>query len=189
MPERTDYFDEKDAIVTAVLLGDFSATEFLVKRGADINAQDEIGRTAVIMAIEEDWAGTAWVEYLLENGADIHILDKDGDSALDIAKYRRRTDIVEFLLAHGAKGKDGPSSKELCDDSIYAAFDQANAVKRLASEIEKKTTLEVRMPFNETPVEIKSQDYWFKIVEFLQQNWALIDETAGGCTVFFFGSM
>ena len=25
-------------------------------------------------------------------------------------------------------------------------------------------------------VEIKSRDYWFKIVEFLQQNWALIDQ-------------
>lgn len=37
-------------------------------------------------------------------------------------------------------------------------------------------------------VEIRSRDYWFKIVEFLQQNWALIDEAAGGgCTVFFFG--
>ena len=36
-------------------------------------------------------------------------------------------------------------------------------------------------------VEIRSRDYWFKIVEFLQQNWALIDEDADGCTVFFFG--
>jgi hypothetical protein len=38
-------------------------------------------------------------------------------------------------------------------------------------------------------VEIRSRDYWFKIVEFLQQNWALIDEDAQGvgCTVFFFG--
>ena len=43
------------------------------------------------------------------------------------------------------------------------------------------------MPFNETPVEIRSRDYWFKIVEFLQQNWALIDENPDGCTVFFFG--
>ena len=36
-------------------------------------------------------------------------------------------------------------------------------------------------------IEIESRDYWFKIVEFLQQNWALIavnpDETA---TVHFF---
>jgi hypothetical protein len=38
-------------------------------------------------------------------------------------------------------------------------------------------------------VEIRSRDYWFKIVEFLQQNWALIDEDSGGtdCAVFFIG--
>jgi ankyrin repeat protein len=137
MPERTDYFDEKDAIVTSVLFGDFCATELLVKRGVDINAQDEYGRTAIIMAIEEDWAGTAWVEYLIENGADFNILDNDSDSALDIAKYRGRTDIVELLLTNGAKGKDGSSVKELRDDSIYAALEQANIVKRLTSEIEK----------------------------------------------------
>ena len=43
------------------------------------------------------------------------------------------------------------------------------------------------MRFNETPLEIRSRDYWFKIVEFLQQNWALIDEIPDGCMVFFFG--
>lgn len=42
------------------------------------------------------------------------------------------------------------------------------------------------MLFNETHVEIRSRDYWFKIVEFLQQNWALIDENLDGSTVFFF---
>jgi len=26
------------------------------------------------------------------------------------------------------------------------------------------------------PVEIRSRDYWFKVVEFLQQSWALIDQ-------------
>jgi hypothetical protein len=43
------------------------------------------------------------------------------------------------------------------------------------------------MPQNETPVEIQSRDYWFKVVDFLQQNWALIDETTESCAVFFFG--
>ncbi|OZA27468.1 MAG: hypothetical protein B7X93_09050 [Hydrogenophilales bacterium 17-61-9] len=138
MMERTEYFEDTDAIVTAVLLGDFDAAELLVKRGVDINAQDDIGRTAIMMAIEEDWAGTAWVEFLIDNGADVNTLDKDGDAALDIAKYRRRNDIVELLLANGAKGKDGASAKELRDDSIYAAFEQADVVKRLAAEIEKK---------------------------------------------------
>jgi len=43
------------------------------------------------------------------------------------------------------------------------------------------------MPFDGNTVEIRSRDYWFKIVDFLQQNWALIDETPDSCVVFFFG--
>ena len=34
---------------------------------------------------------------------------------------------------------------------------------------------------------LKSTDYWFKIVEFLQQNWGVIEITNSGCTVYFFG--
>lgn len=39
-----------------------------------------------------------------------------------------------------------------------------------------------------TPLAISSQDYWFKIVDFLQQNWAVIEPSGSGtCTVYFFG--
>jgi hypothetical protein len=36
-------------------------------------------------------------------------------------------------------------------------------------------------------VSIRSRDYWFKIVEFLQQNWALVDSDERGATVWFIG--
>lgn len=42
--------------------------------------------------------------------------------------------------------------------------------------------------FDKESIEINSRDYWFKIVEFLQQNWALIDKTDDTrTTVWFFG--
>jgi hypothetical protein len=34
-------------------------------------------------------------------------------------------------------------------------------------------------------VHFLSRDYWFKVVEFLQQNWALIEPAASGVTVYF----
>ena len=34
---------------------------------------------------------------------------------------------------------------------------------------------------------IKNTDFWFKIVEFSQQNWGVIEITRSGCTVYFFG--
>jgi ADP-ribose pyrophosphatase YjhB (NUDIX family) len=38
-------------------------------------------------------------------------------------------------------------------------------------------------------IAIQSRDYWFKIVDFLQQNWALIELASNrvGCTILFFG--
>lgn len=36
------------------------------------------------------------------------------------------------------------------------------------------------------PVEITSPDFWVKIVEYLQQNWALIDTEEGGTARVFF---
>jgi hypothetical protein len=40
---------------------------------------------------------------------------------------------------------------------------------------------------NESIVNIKSRDYWFKVVDFLQQNWALIDSHESGVVVWFIG--
>lgn len=34
-------------------------------------------------------------------------------------------------------------------------------------------------------VTIESRDFWFKVVEMLQQNWALIEADSEGVTVFF----
>ena len=34
-------------------------------------------------------------------------------------------------------------------------------------------------------IPIQSRDYWFKVIEMLQQNWAFIEHTAQGVTVYF----
>ena len=47
-----DYSKEQAPIVTAVLLERMDDLHRLVKEGADIDAQDELGRSALIMAIE-----------------------------------------------------------------------------------------------------------------------------------------
>lgn len=43
----------------------------------------------------------------------------------------------------------------------------------------------------ESHIEIRSRDFWVKVVEMLQQNWALIDEDTDskGCTVYFVGDL
>ncbi|NDV63138.1 hypothetical protein G0Q06_11800 [Puniceicoccales bacterium CK1056] len=36
-------------------------------------------------------------------------------------------------------------------------------------------------------IKIQSRDYWFKVIEMLQQNWALIEQEDAGVTVYFIG--
>jgi ankyrin repeat protein len=129
MSDNFDYSKESAPIVSAVMLCHFDKAVNLIQQGLDINARDDQGRNALIMAIEEDWAGLDWVHLLISSGIDVNMQDADGDTALDIAKYKKRTDIVECLLKHGATGKEGPSAKEIMSDEIYAAFEVANKIK------------------------------------------------------------
>lgn len=42
------------------------------------------------------------------------------------------------------------------------------------------------MPTESDIIPIQSRGYWFKIVDFLQQNWALVDAVDEGCVIWFF---
>ena len=107
-----DYSKEQASVVAAVLLERMDDLNRLVKEGADINAQDELGRSALIMAIEQDYANPEWVEFLIANGINCNIQDNDGDTALDVARYRSNQEAIDLLLKHNALGNDGSSAKE-----------------------------------------------------------------------------
>ncbi|KAI1331871.1 ankyrin repeat-containing domain protein [Xylariaceae sp. FL0255] len=113
--------------------------KFLLEKGADVNATDSRGHTALISAIgrkeceenvkilldygaeinplddlEEPARTTSLieaslegnlpvVEILLDRGADINYRTKAG-TALQAARYKRRTEVEEFLRARGAEG-------------------------------------------------------------------------------------
>lgn len=136
------YLHLPDAIVVAALDGQSRLVRHLLDKGTPIDTRDEQGRTALMAAVSE--SNGYLVSILLDSGADANALDNDGDSPLDVARYcpyyriDRHNDIIDALLVRGARGKDGPSQKELTDDAIYDAFDHANAVKRLAATVNKQ---------------------------------------------------
>lgn len=59
----------------------------LIKRGVNINIQDEDGKTALMWAVK--FGRFACISMLLENRADGYVKDKDGKRALDIAVEKR----------------------------------------------------------------------------------------------------
>jgi len=78
--------------------------------GADVNAKDEEGYTALMMAIIDGPHGqTKYTELekivhlLVGKGADVNAKQKDGHTALYYAKIRAMFHIKKFLKQHGAE--------------------------------------------------------------------------------------
>lgn len=68
---------------------------FLIKAGADVNAVDKDGRTALMDAA---WYGDLeMVKLLVEHGADIELEAENGDYAILCAEKQQHAHVVEFL--------------------------------------------------------------------------------------------
>ncbi|PCH55756.1 MAG: hypothetical protein COC15_04025 [Legionellales bacterium] len=78
--------------------------EVLLKAGAKVNAQDEEGRTALMMASYQGHA--AVVKLLLNNGANVYLENNSGATALTIAQLTGKENITMLLLGAADKNKN-----------------------------------------------------------------------------------
>ncbi len=69
--------------------------ETLLDLGAEIEATDQLGVTPLIMAAQQ--ANLPVLKLLLRRGANTGALSVDGLSALDIARKRKKAEVVEIL--------------------------------------------------------------------------------------------
>jgi ankyrin repeat protein len=98
-----------EAFFKAVNEGDRELVSSFIKAGIDINAKEDDGRTALLIAAEKGDAGMAAL--LADSGADVNARDVDGYTALMYAAYKGNLELAELLVNHGAdvhaKDKDG----------------------------------------------------------------------------------
>jgi len=80
--------------------GHTATVHTLLAHGADGNARDRDGKTALMLAAFEGHTGT--VQVLLANGVQVNTQDKAGATALMLAAARGHTVVVTALLAQGA---------------------------------------------------------------------------------------
>lgn len=84
----------------AVRRGDVETLRRLLTAGADINARDRHGQTALMIAAQDGQAGM--VRFLVEHGAALNHTAKYRLSALMLAVIRGHADIVRTLVEAGA---------------------------------------------------------------------------------------
>ena len=80
--------------------GKLEAVRYLLDEGADVNARDNFGNTALAEAAY--YGHLAVVKELLLRGADINAVG-DGGTALDIAISRNNTAVADLLKHRGGK--------------------------------------------------------------------------------------
>lgn len=102
-------------LIDAVMNNDIEAVELLLKSGADVNAKNNIGKTALMFAAEDGRLDI--VAMLLEKGADVNAIWGNGFKALDYAlngNTNEKLDITKLLIKAGSNLE----SKDICGQTV-----------------------------------------------------------------------
>ncbi|MCS6903929.1 MAG: ankyrin repeat domain-containing protein [Bacteroidia bacterium] len=87
-------------LMKAASWGDEKAVLFLLERGADVNLQDKLGRTALHLAI---WpAHKEIVKLLIQKDPNLALQDNHGNTPLHVAVIRQNVEVVKLLIDKGA---------------------------------------------------------------------------------------
>jgi ankyrin repeat protein/tetratricopeptide (TPR) repeat protein len=91
---------DETPLITAAENGHKAMVELLLERGADINAKDKRGMTALHLAAQHGFQ--AVVEALIAHKADVNALDDGRRTPLAVAAAYKRASVVQQLLQAGA---------------------------------------------------------------------------------------
>jgi hypothetical protein len=106
-PGKDDFTGALQGVAT---FADANTVRMLLDHGADVNAFDPTGRTALQYAAASELLPVDVVKLLIERGANINARDKheqskdSGLTPLDLARWFGKTPVVDALLMAGAEG-------------------------------------------------------------------------------------
>ncbi|MDJ0835464.1 MAG: ankyrin repeat domain-containing protein [Acidobacteriota bacterium] len=89
-----------ETFIAAIKKGNIGKAVNYLHRGADPNARDEQGRTALLLAVH--YGDAPFMADLISRGADVNGADYEGNSVLMTAVLAKRPDRIELLLEYGA---------------------------------------------------------------------------------------
>ena len=82
--------------------GQIKTVRVLIEKGANVNAKDDDGDTALAYAAIRG-ASVNVIKELLNAGADVNIKNKGGKTAVVLAREQGKHEIVELLTQAGSK--------------------------------------------------------------------------------------
>lgn len=112
----------------------------LIDAGADLEACDRLGRTALLHACYYS-AQPALIELLIARGADLHAIDADGRSALHVGCHK--AELIRLLVRAGipVNGLDhqGNTPLHLAVQRRYGGREEIDALLELGANLEART--------------------------------------------------
>lgn len=124
--------DLEKQLVVSTYSGDLAAAKVLVKKGVDVNVQDQKKRTPLMFAASN--GHTATVDYLIAQGASVDAQDSDDKTALLYAAKRSFNDTIKHLIDKGADVNARSKKKGVTALMLAAVWDNTELAKLLLEQ-------------------------------------------------------
>jgi ankyrin repeat protein len=116
-PVNTLDLDDNTPLIRASFLGNVKLMKALIERGANMDAVNDIGWTALHFAAQKNQQGAA--NLLLTSGCSVNARDPDGNTPLWRAAFSDAGPVVQLLVAAGAsldeENDHGVGARELLE--------------------------------------------------------------------------
>jgi hypothetical protein len=100
----------------------------LLERGAETDAKDNMGSTALHTAVKE--SSPKVVALLLNKGAQVNILDNEGNSPIDLVTKNANLELANLMLGEGTNVSNILKFKKNTRTSEYLAYEHSSLVPR-----------------------------------------------------------
>lgn len=104
-PDASVSTNQYSPLILAAWRQNAKLVKLLLAAGANPNAQDAGGSTALMWSAFSDYAEPETTRLLLDAGAQVNVRNRAGDTAMTWARKRGETPIVKLLLARGASAE------------------------------------------------------------------------------------
>ena len=154
--------------------GNVNNVACLIRHGADIDLQDEYGKTALHYAVENYHGSCEVLSCLLENGADVNKGANNNCTPLMIASKMSNVNNVALLIRHGAdidlQNKNGRTALHYAVENYCGSCEVLSCLLENGADVNKGTD-----DINCTPLMIASRKGQVNVVALLIRHGANIE--------------